>query len=199
MTRTMNEPDILAVALRVIEILDLLNVPYVVGGSMASIVHGTVRSTMDVDLVIDLKSDQVEQFLALLKDDFYADEAAARRAVKQHSNFNLIHLDTMFKVDLFIPKVRVFDSQQLARRVGIKLNPDSDSTIWVLSAEDTILIKLEWFMLGGEVSDRQWLDILGVIRNKRSSLDLGYLEESAQGLNVESLLERAYQEARAGE
>lgn len=199
MTRTMNEPDILEVALRVIEALDLLNVPYVVGGSMASIVHGTVRSTMDVDLVIDLKSDQVEQFLALLKDDFYADKAAARRAVEQHSNFNLIHLDTMFKVDLFIPKVRVFDSQQLARRVGIKLNPDSDSTIWVLSAEDTILIKLEWFMLGGEVSERQWLDILGVIRNQRSSLDLGYLEESAQGLNVESLLERAYQEARAGE
>lgn len=197
MTRTMKEPDILAVALQVIDALDSLNVPYVVGGSMASIVHGTVRSTMDVDLVTDLKPDQVEQFLSLLKDDFYFDESAARQAVMAQSNFNLIHLDTMFKVDLFIPKARVFDSQQLARRVGLKLVPDSESTIWVLSAEDTILIKLEWFMLGGETSERQWLDILGVIRNQGSSLDLGYLRETAQLLNVADLLKRAFDDVGA--
>jgi hypothetical protein len=197
MTRTMKEPDILAVALQVIDALDSLNVPYVVGGSMASIVHGTVRSTMDVDVVTDLKPDQVEQFLSLLKDDFYFDESAARQAVMAQSNFNLIHLDTMFKVDLFIPKARVFDSQQLARRVGLKLVPDSESTIWVLSAEDTILIKLEWFMLGGETSERQWLDILGVIRNQGSSLDLGYLRETAQLLNVADLLKRAFDDVGA--
>jgi hypothetical protein len=197
MTRTMKEPDILAVALQVIDALDSLSIPYVVGGSMASIVHGTVRSTMDVDVVTDLKPDQVEQFLSLLKDDFYFDESAARQAVMAQSNFNLIHLDTMFKVVLFIPKARVFDSQQLARRVGLKLVPDSESTIWVLSAEDTILIKLEWFMLGGETSERQWLDILGVIRNQGSSLDLGYLRETAQLLNVADLLKRAFDDVGA--
>jgi len=191
----MKEPDILSVALRVIDALESLNVPHVVGGSMASIVHGTVRSTMDVDVVTDLLPDQVERFLSLLKDDFYFDESEAHRAVMMQSNFNLIHLDTMFKVDLFIPKDRVFDSQQLARRVGVKLNPNSQGTIWDLSAEDTILIKLESFKLGGEISERQWLDILGVMRNQRSRLDLGYLKESAELLNVEDLLKRAFDEA----
>ena len=190
----MKEPDILSVALRVIDALESMSVPYVVGGSLASIVHGTVRSTMDVDVVADIKSDQVDRFLSLLKDDFYFDESAAQRAIMKQSNFNLIHLDTMFKVDLFIPKDRVFDSLQLARRVGVKLNPDSQSTIWVLSAEDTILIKLEWFKLGGEISERQWLDILGVMQNQRATLDLGYLEESAELLNVEDLLKRAFDE-----
>ena len=198
MTRSLREPDIFAVASQLTDILDSLNVPYVIGGSIASIVHGTIRSTMDIDMVTDLKLEQVESFVTSLKDEFYIDETAARRAIGEHSNFNLIHLDTMFKVDIFIPKTRPFDEQQLSRRIAVNIRPDSDNTIWVLSAEDIILAKLEWFSLGEETSERQWLDILGVMRNQQSDLDLGYLKESAQSLGVGELLERAMREMGVG-
>jgi hypothetical protein len=110
---------------------------------MASIVHGTVRATMDIDMVVDLTSDDVEPLIEGLRDAFYVDEAAVYRAIGQRSSFNLIHLDSMFKVDVFIPKIRAFDKQQLSRRIAIQLSPESETIIWVLSPEDIMLAKLE--------------------------------------------------------
>jgi hypothetical protein len=191
----LSELDLLAVALQVTDTLKSLNIPYVIGGSMASIVHGTIRSTLDIDMVVDLKLDQIGMFIDPLKDDFYIDETAVQRAVNQRSNFNIVHLETMFKVDIFIPRDRHFDRQQLARRVSIRVDPNSDVELWVLSPEDIILAKLEWYWLGGGISDRQWLDIQGVLRSLQSDLDLSYLKKSARSLKVEDLLEQALQEA----
>jgi hypothetical protein len=178
----------------VTSLLDELGIPYVIGGSMASIIHGMLRTTMDVDIVADMQPKHVSSFVSGLQDAFYVDEQTIRQAIQRRSSFNLIHLNTMFKVDIFIPKGRPFDRQQLDRRIAERVRPDSDAQIWVLSAEDVVLAKLEWFRLGGEVSERQWRDILGVLKTQQSLLDIDYLKQWAQTLGVADLMKRAFEE-----
>jgi hypothetical protein len=188
------DSEALRVTLFVTDLLDELGIPYVIGGSMASIVHGMLRTTMDVDIVADIQPEQVAPFVAALQDAFYTDEQMIRRAIQRQSSFNLIHLSTMFKVDIFIPKGRPFDRQQLKRRISERVGHDADQQIWVLSAEDVILAKLEWFRMGDEVSERQWRDILGVLKTQQSALDIDYLRQWAQELGVSDLMERALEE-----
>jgi hypothetical protein len=190
----MIDSQTLNVMLLVTGVLDDLAVPYVIGGSMASIIHGMIRTTMDADIVADLKSEQVDRFVASLREQFYVDETAVHQAINKQSSFNLIHLTTMFKVDIFIPKNRAFDQQQLKRRINEKVSSETDKSVWVLSAEDIILAKLDWFRLGGEVSERQWRDVLGVIKTQELSLDIPYLQEWAQQLGIADLLARALDE-----
>jgi len=182
------------VALLVTNTLDELGVPYVIGGSMASIVHGMLRTTMDVDIVANVRPKHVPSLVSRLQDAFYADEQMIQQAIQHRGSFNLIHLNTMFKVDVFIPKDRPFDRQQLERRIAEPIGPDSDEKIWVLSAEDVVLAKLEWFRLGGDSSERQWRDILGVLKTQQSALDLDYLKHWAQALGVSDLMARALEE-----
>lgn len=158
------ESEAIRVTLLVTALLDQLGVPYVIGGSMASIIHGMLRTTMDVDIVADVRSEHVPFLVTELQDVFYLDEPMIRQAIQRRSSFNLIHLRTMFKVDIFVPKGRPFDRQQLDRRISEQMDAEGEAKLWVLSAEDVILAKLEWFRLGGEVSERQWRDILGVDR-----------------------------------
>ncbi|MBE2222937.1 MAG: hypothetical protein IAF02_15435 [Anaerolineae bacterium] len=187
----MIDSEVLQVTLLVTNLLDDQGIPYVIGGSMASIIHGMLRTTMDVDIVADIQPEQVFSFVSGLQDAFYADEQMIQQAIQHQSSFNLIHLSTMFKVDIFIPKKRPFDQQQLNRRIAEQIGPDTDEKIWVLSAEDVILAKLDWFRLGGEVSERQWRDILGVLKTQQKALDIDYLKQWAQSLGVADLMERA--------
>lgn len=190
----MLDSEAIQVTLLVTAVFDSLNIPYVIGGSMASIVHGLPRTTMDVDIVADMKSENVNAFVAAVGDQFYVDEPTVRKAIQQRNSFNLIHLATMFKVDIFLAKPRAFDQQQLTRRIAQKVETEGNQSIWVLSAEDVVLAKLDWFRLGGEVSERQWRDIIGILKTQQNSLDLEYLRYWAQSLHVTDLLERALKE-----
>lgn len=190
----MIDSEALQVTLTVTNLLDDLGIPYVIGGSMASIIHGMLRTTMDVDIVADMQLAHVDSFVTGLQGAFYADEQMIQQAIERRSSFNLIHLNTIFKVDIFIPKGRPFDQQQLDRRISEQIGSESNEKIWVLSAEDVILAKLEWFRIGGEVSERQWRDILGVLKTQQTALDINYLRQWAQSLGVADLLERALEE-----
>lgn len=179
------------ITLLVAQTLEQLGIPYAVGGSLASSLHGVMRATLDVDIVADMRSEHVPPLVAALAPEFYADDEMMRDAIAHRSSFHLIHYKTAFKVDIFIRKLRAFDRMQLQRRARSVIASDPEQSVYVTSPEDTILAKLEWYRLGGEVSDRQWRDILGVMKIRAGALDLAYLHQWADELQVADLLDRA--------
>jgi len=189
--------DSIRVTLLVTDIFEKLGVRYAVGGSLSSSLHGVMRSTLDVDIVADMRLEHIQPLVAALSPEFYADDEMMRDAIERHSSFNLIHYETSFKVDVFIPKPRPFDQMQLERRALAAITTDPERSLYVTSPEDVILSKLEWYRMGGEVSDRQWRDILGVLKTKTGGIDLDYLRHWAKELKVADLLERALIEASA--
>ena len=188
-----NEP--IAVTLLVIDAMDALGVPYLIGGSLASAVHGVLRATLDTDLVADLRLEHAEPLARALGGTFYVDAESIREAVLHQRSFNVIHLETMFKVDVFAVKNRPFHHSQMERRMAQVIATDPDRTAYVATAEDTILAKLEWYRMSGDVSEQQWRDVLGVMKVQADRLDLAYLRQWAAQLNISDLLERAIKEA----
>ncbi len=170
--------------------LEEQGVAYVVVGSFASSMRGVYRATADIDIVADLKPSHVKPLVEALQETFYLDEQAVRRATARRGSFNAIHFDAVFKIDIFVPPADGFSRQQLARRRPEKIAPDVPQEIYVATAEDTILAKLSWYRAGGEVSQVQWADVLGVVGAQGAELDFEYLREWADRLGVRDLLEK---------
>lgn len=189
-------PESVIIVMLVVDVFERLGIPYLIGGSMASALYGVARSTLDADVVAEIRQEQVEAMINALGDVFYIDDEMIRDAIHYRSSFNLIHLKTMFKVDVFIRKDRPFDQAQFERRVEQVLTTNPEQKAFMATAEDTILAKLEWYQMGGEVSDRQWRDILGVLKVQAGRLDLEYLNNWAAVLTVADLLQRALEESK---
>jgi hypothetical protein len=187
----------LRATLEIAAILDQLGLDYLVGGSLASSLHGTPRSTEDADIALDLPAERVAELIEALEGRFYVDEERARSAVARQASFNVIHLETMFKVDLFVIGRDSLGRAELARRQRHAVGPEAQE-IAVASAEDTVLQKLLWYRLGNEVSDRQWRDLVGVLRVQGGRIDRRYLSQWAAKLGLEGLLAEALAEAREG-
>jgi len=190
-------PQPLDVLRAVISKLEALNIPYMVGGSFASSVYGFARSTQDADLIVKFGPEQIERFIEGLCQEFYIDRALIEQALERETSFNIIHLESMFKVDLFILRSRPFSQEEFSRRVRDQLYSDSSFESYWQSPEDTVLSKLEWYRAGGEISENQWRDVIGILKNRREQLDLAYLNQWARELHVEDLLEKAFKEANA--
>lgn len=187
--------EALKVILEVARILEDLRVPYAVGGSLASSLHGIPRSTQDGDLVADLRGEHVPPFVAAATPSFYLSPERAHQAIQRRSSFNLIHLKTMIKVDVFVLKADPFSLQEMARRQALSVPGEPGTTLHVASAEDTVLQKLLWYRKGNRVSDQQWNDILGVLKVQGARLDFAYLREWAGHIEVDSLLRQACEDA----
>jgi D-ribose pyranose/furanose isomerase RbsD len=187
---TPSDPEGLRVAFLVLEVLDRLGVPYHLGGSYASAIHGVPRQTHDVDLVVDLPKERIRDLVQALAGEFYVDDEAMSRAVRERGSCNLVHLATGIKIDLFVKGDSAFDLAEFERRVAVRVGDETPHQVFVKSAEDTLLRKLLWYRLGGEASDRQWEDVRGILSVQAERLDIVYVRDWADRLGIRDLLDR---------
>jgi hypothetical protein len=188
-----NEP--IEVTLVVTGVFERLGVPYLIGGSLASTLYGMVRTTQDSDIIAEMRPEHIQPVVSALEAVFYLDQEMIAESIQRNSSFNIIHRETMFKVDVFIPRPRPFLKSQLARARRQTFTLGKEVSAKFASPEDTILSKLEWYRMGADASDRQWRDILGVLKTKAGDIDLEYLYHWARELKVSDLLERAITQA----
>jgi hypothetical protein len=188
--------EVLDITLMVTHVLEALHIPYLVGGSLASSLYGIPRATQDVDLVADISLTDVEPFVQALNDDFYIDAGMINDAIQRRSSFNIIHLATMFKVDVFILKADPTSQEEMSRRHAYTLPATPNRTLIIASAEDIILQKLYWYELGNRISERQWRDVLGVIKVQHRNLDQIYMDKIARRMGLYDLLQTAWEQVR---
>ena len=189
----MTSPDasLLKVASLVAEAIERCGLRYSIGGSVASALQGEPRSTMDVDVLVELPAGRIDELVRALGPEFFADRDSVARAVRQRSSVNIFHQPTSIKVDVFVAGESVLERSQLQRRARVRV---SGADLFVHSPEDLVLQKLHWYRLGGAVSDRQWRDILGILLVQRGRLDLAFLRQLAAEAGLTELLERAISE-----
>ena len=190
----MNTSEIIQALTPLVEAFDRFGIAYYIGGSVASSIHGRRRYTQDVDMVAALQLKHVQTLVAMLQQEYYIDADMIRGAIQNRSSFNLLHHDTGVKVDVFVQKTGLF-SQQEMRRAREDVLEVGSRPFFFASAEDMILAKLDWWKQGGGVSNRQWNDILEIIKEKHAALDITYLRQSAPMLGVADLLEKAFSDA----
>jgi hypothetical protein len=174
-----------------------LSVSCALSGSLASSIHGIPRFDLNADLAAEPFPGQSAAFVQSFGPNYYVSLPAVQDAIRRRASFNLIHLPSGFKVDVFVRQDRPFDQSALQRRIPVPAPDAPGETIDVVSPEDIILFKLEWYRLGGETSDRQWGDVLGVLRVQAGRLDDAYLGRWAVDLGVADLLAKARAEAAA--
>lgn len=183
------------ILVRVARLLERLGIPYHVGGSIASSAHGMFRATADIDVVIDPTAQQLASLAEALEPDFYVSRPAMDEARASAGMFNAIHTETSFKVDFFVKGPTPFDAEELRRSIRQPVGDAAGSAVMLKSPEDTVLRKLEWFRRGGEVSERQWQDVVAILRGAQGGLDDAHMDFWAARLAISDLLERARGEA----
>lgn len=176
--------------------LQAFSIPCYFGGSIASSVHGTPRSTIDADIVADIRPNQVDGLYKRLNPIYYADLNSIHKATKMRESFNLLHRGMHVKIDIFVQRHYRYERQVMERIQMIAFDSDrDDDRLPFCSVEDIILNKLMWYDQGGRVSERQWSDLQGVIKIQRDALDRAYLDHWSRYLDIAGLLQEAYQQA----
>jgi hypothetical protein len=181
--------DALDIALVLARALDGIGVAYFLGGSLASSLQGEPRATNDIDFVVDLDLDRVDALAAALGDDFSIDRESIRDAIRHRRSANIFFLPLVTKIDLFVLGSGAFDTSEFARRRPVRVR--GEESIVVKSAEDSILRKLLWYVEGGEQSEKQWRDVVEILRVSGPILETAYLDKWAKTLGVTHLLDRA--------
>jgi hypothetical protein len=182
--------------LRLLEVLDRLAIRFMIAGSLASSAHGNYRSTNDIDIVAEIKEQDIARLVSELAGDFYADAETIRDAVRRGRSFNLIHFASSYKFDIFPLTGDPYSVTQLDRRIFQEVSVGGGDHVKcpVATPEDTILAKLVWYRLGGEQSERQWSDLRGIRSVQGSRLDNVYMQQWAAHMRVKDLLDRLLSE-----
>lgn len=188
--------DQLTVMVRVAVSLEQAEIPYFISGSMASAVYGVVRATQDIDIVIHVSAADAPVLMRGLEPDFLMDEQMVRESLAKGESFNILHRETLYKVDLFPLKDDDWGQVQMQRRVFLPVATSLiEASLAFASPEDTLLHKLYWYRLGREVSERQWRDVIGILQVRGALLDKAYLNLWAVRLGVLDLLQRGWTES----
>ncbi len=193
--QTLMLTDPISLALDVAEILNALDIPYLIGGSVASTLMGEMRATEDVDIVADIKIEKVVRLMQSLQPRFYVSEDAVQDAVRHKRSFNLIDNESLGKVDIFILKDQPFPQIEFQRRRSRLVRQNPDQMLVLPTPEDIILQKLTWYRMTKNESQRQWRDVLGVLKLQGDRLDFEYLQKWALELELSDLLGTACTES----
>jgi len=178
------------IALKVAGALQAIGAEYFVGGSLASSLQGEPRATNDIDFVISLPAGRINALRDALGSEFEVDTDMLRDAVLHARSANAFYLPVVTKIDFFGRGYEPFDESEFSRRTAVVVGATGQS-LFVKSAEDTVIRKLLWFREGGSVSEKQWRDIIGVLRISEKTLDNAYLDSWAARLDLTELLLRA--------
>lgn len=174
---------------RITRLLDEIGIPHMIVGSLASSFHGEPRQTRDMDIVIDPEADALPMFVERLPaDEFYVDAGAAAEALERRTSFNVVEVETGWKVDLIIRRDRPFSREELGRRIRVRL---LDIDVALATAEDTIIAKLEWASIGA--SERQLGDVAAILETQADTLDQEYIDRWTRAIGVEDAWTRALQ------
>ena len=189
--------DPIYLARKVAVLLESLSISYYIGGSVASSLQGEIRFTEDLDLVVNIQTNQVQSILNIFSKDFYISEIAIDDAMRgRTSSFNIIDLETTEKADIFVMRNDAFAISKMERKqLYIPVNRTEADAIYLCSPEDTILQKLVWYRMTKNESQRQWRDVLGVLKLQGDRLDFDYLQKWGVELSLSDLLETAYTES----
>lgn len=194
----MSGERVLAALGPVVDAFARLGVDYHIGGSVATSTFGEARSTLDVDVVAPIREEHASPLAAALRGDYYADEERIRDAVRHRSSFNVIYLPQYFKIDAFAGKDTPYAKASFARHQSARLvGAGSEREFRFTTPEDVVLQSLDWYRQDGEGSERQWSDVLGVIRVQATRLDRNYMQEWATKIGVDDLLAQVFAAAGA--
>ncbi len=191
---TIQEHDLQVAMIPVIEALERLDLRYYLSGSIACSIYGLPRGAQDIDIVVDIQAEHVSLLVKHLRGAYIVNEQSCYDAIAQLNSFSLLHLSSLVKVDLILPHDTSFDSLVSQRAQQLSLIEEYQP-IWIISPEDVVLMRLEWYRCCEATADHQWNDILGVLKVQAPTLDLKYLRHVAQILNVSDLLEQALVDA----
>jgi len=192
----MAEPEEYLVLKQLADAFDEMKIDYAIGGSIASSLYGKVRFTQDADITVAAFGDKAEHLYNVLKESFYIGKDAMYQAISNRSSFNIIHLKSAFKIDIFVQKDDDFHRQLFLRRTKVKLDESVEHLFDIVSAEDIILLKLQWYQSAGCVSERQWSDVLGVLAVQSRMLDMKYLSSCSEKLGLSDILQKAMSESQ---
>lgn len=191
----MKSPDILYALQPVIDVFEKISIPYYIGGSVASSLYGIARTTLDIDIVADIQLEHIPLLIKELDKSYYIEESMIRNAIDNSSSFNIIHFETSLKIDIFILKNIPYNDESFKRRMADTIGEDIKREYFFASSEDIIINKLQWYKMGGKISERQWLDVIGVIKVQGKSLDKNYLQLWSKKLGIFDLLTKAFTDA----
>lgn len=180
---------------KVSSMLENLGIPFMLVGSFASTFYGRRRFTEDADLVVKMNRSQIDGFVQAFSGEFYVDRSQIEQAFAHETSFNIIHLQSTFKVDLFVLLRDSFHAEEFGRRTMQRLDEQTGFAAYVQTSEDTLLSKLNWYRQGGEISENQWQDVVSILKYQAGRLDIVYLEKWALELGISDLLKRARQES----
>ncbi len=158
---------------------------------MASTTFGEPRMTLDVDMAADIHTQHMDRLLREIEQDFNVDPDWPRTEVAGRGTFQLMHKQSMIRVDIFVPEWTGFDLWKWEQRRRLITEATGPEGVDITHPEGVILQKLVWFRKTGDSSDRQWRDVLGVLKSQGAALDLTAVREWSHRLMIDDLLEKA--------
>jgi hypothetical protein len=189
-------PDPVRVALLVAKILETAGIRYLIGGSLASTFQGEPRSTQDVDFVVHMRDHQVDPLIrALENSEFFFRSDAVRQARHGWRFFDLVHKKLFVKVDVYVRPEEGIHLEEMRRARKVQIGELPEDAVFLASPEDTVIQKLLWYRMGDGVSDRQWRDVVGVLKRRGPQMDDVYLDRWSRELEIADLMDRARVEA----